>query len=413
MAIYYVNLIAIVALGLLLTVWRPNRAKKAVYVLLTVSFFWFIATFRKDIGWDYNSYIGIFEMYRGIPFSQVFSIRYEPLFGVLNWFLAKFVTSTTVMYGIYSFIILAPVAWFLYKKCDDVMISTWMYVTLTFLYANMNFIRQSIACSIGLFAFEAFRRKETVKFLIIAFIMGMFHYTALIIIPVYILCHIPFNKITISVYSSVVFLAFIFSGQIIDLVTDYIFQSYKNSVYVRAGLGPIFLLIPFLIMFACIALYLRWRKQDEFAEVMLKLSIVNATFWLFGALKHMILERFSMFTYIYTLAFLPMALSALKASPEVIAERDQLAELADTKKNLPDSQKNKLKKLNDEIRDHKYYYLSAIAALFLVTFIYNYFGMYNGAFHKVFPYQSVIDWLNTPPPVVQGPVVSLIGKLFM
>jgi hypothetical protein len=394
MTVYYTNLIAIIVLAVPLCLWRPATWKKILYLALTFGYMWFIATFRKDIGYDYQAYIDIFEQTRvggqtfGAIMENLLRDGAEPGFYLLNRFLSLFITSSVAMYGVYSFIILAPVAYFIYRYSKDVWLSTWLYVTLTFFYAIMDFVRQGIAVSIILMGYKFLREKKPIPYLLLVLLAAMFHKTAFIMIPVYFLCHLQLNKKLGLFYAVTTLIVYLTSDYIIDFVTDYVFVYYKNSEWVTEGYPITFLFVPVVIFIACLALTVYREKWDDDANILLNLLLFSLLVWLFIT-RHYILERFSAYMYIYAITALPAAISGLKTPPEVLEKRDALRAQLQGKKVKPQrEQLAALAQLNREIRNHPMYYWCAVSAVIIVTLIYHDYGVLNG-FHGVFPYSSV------------------------
>ena len=415
MAIYYILLAAILGLGFLLCERFPSKRNKIIYLAVVFGFMWVMATFRKNIGYDYQSYINIFEEIRGAhSWEALKGINYEIGFVLLTKLMTLFITSPVVMYGVYSALILVPIAIFIYRHSDSVWLSSWLYVTIALFYTNMNFIRQSLACSVCALAFGFFVSKERfeidlkiksektgenlilrpykyfIPFIIMALIAVSFHKTAIIIIPIYFFSHIKLNKVTSIIYAVAVVVIYASSNYIIDyIIKNTKYSYYEDSIYINAYLGGEFLLVPFTVLILCIAVYWWWKDIDPRAQVLLNVAIVNATIWIFGATKHMIVERFSMYSYVYTLVIVPSALRALLAKPSDIREYNEISADVARRGNVPKSVNAKLGQLEMNISDHKKYYWSATVAILLITFIYNYFGMYINKFHAVFPYQSI------------------------
>jgi hypothetical protein len=394
MAVYYINLTAIIVLAVPLCLWRPATWKKILYLALTFGYMWFLATFREGIGFDYQIYIDIFEktdeQNLAAIFSNVVNGGIEPGFYLLNRFLSLFVTSSVAMYGVYSFLMLAPVAYFIYRYCADVWLSTWLYVTVTFFYTTMDFVRQGMAVSIILMGYKFLREKKAIPFLLLVLLAATFHKTALIMIPVYFLCHLKLNWKLGLFYAGITLTLYLTSNFIIDVVTDYILTPYKDSQWVTEGYPITFLFIPVVLFGACLALRFYWEKRDPDANMLLSLLLFSLLVWVFIT-RHFILERFSMYMYIYAIAALPAALSALKAPPETLEKRDNLQAQFHGKKAKPQREQiTALATLNREIRNHRTYYWCAVIAILIVTFIYHDYGANTNGFHGVFPYSSVL-----------------------
>jgi len=406
MAVYYINLLLIAGLAYPLCLRKPTQAKKLVYLLITFGYMWFLAAYRVNIGFDYHTYIRIFERFQGFQtLPEIFSTEFEPGFALLNKLLTLFVTSPVAMYGVYAAIIYIPVIWFIFRYSQDAWLSTWLYVTTTYFYSSMNFIRQNIACGIVLLGYGFLRDKKPIPYFLVVLLGATFHKTALIMIPIYFFAHIPLSRKMGIFYGSAAVTLFLFAPWIIDFMIDYplnfLFSGYKNSIYVESVLSPVFLLVPFVIFGACLSLLPAWRKRDPNADLLTNLMMFSAIIWLFIT-RSMILERFSHYAYMLSMVAVPAALRCLMSPPEAY---EQLAELkererGDHKKGKLRSkeEQHKLRQLAQDISDHRKYYWSAVAALALITFLYNEFGQHVNGFHNVFPYQSVFEWLNTKPP---------------
>lgn len=400
--VYSILLFFILFLGLPLMLYKPDETKKSQtifkamkigYLVLIFGYMWFLAAFREGIGFDYYSYIGIGENIAALStLQELFAYDLEPGFVLLTKLIKMISDSTVFMYAVYAALTLIPIAYFIYRHCEDVWFSTWLYITLSFFYCNMNFIRQSLACSIIVLGYGFLRRKQPIPFILVTLLAATFHRTALIMIPIYFLVQITLNKKIVIGYSILVLITFLASEPILNLVTTYIFKSYKESRYVTRGYSLVFLVIPVTALIVCISLFWTWRKRDPDASMLLNMVIISSTIWLFST-KHMIIERFSMYNYVFLLVAIPSALRSLKASPETVAEQQELQEKLDRQTHRPrESDVYKLEELTMKVEDHKKYYISAVVAVLLITFLYNNFGMHINGFHKVFPYQSVLEW---------------------
>lgn len=389
MAVYYWNLVLILALGLPLCVYKPNKIKKAVYIGISMAYLWFLATFRQGIGFDYYSYIEIFEQVRQARgFTALMGVSFELGFTLLTKVMTLFIHDPTVMYGVYELLILAPIAWFIYRYCRDAWFSVWLYVTLTFFYTSMNFTRQSLACSVVVLGYRFLRDKKMVRFLLIVALAALFHKTALIMAPVYFLCHIKLNKKTGIAYGALVLTGYLTSGLILDFVTDYIFTYYKGDATYLSAFSPIFLVVPIAVLGACLALWSTWRKRYPEADMLLNLMLFSATAWLFIT-KHMILERFSMYLYIFCIIAVPQAISCLLRPQEDLDKLEKL-QAAAGKGAKSKSEQGAIKTLAQSIDEHKRYYWSAVVAMLALTLIYHEFGANVNGFHRVFPYRTSI-----------------------
>lgn len=396
MAVYYVNLLLILVAAVPLCIIKPARWKKILYIVLTFSYMWFLATFRQDIGFDYRAYIAIFENVKAAgSFSELLAQPQEIGFVLLTKLMAMFVPNAVVMYGVYEVLILVPVAWFIYRYCKDVWLSVWLFVTLTFYYISMNFIRQALAGSVVLLGYKFLREKKPIPFFLIVILAALFHKTALIMIPVYFFAHIRLDKKWGAIYAAAALLFYLFSEQIVDVYTRFFFSGYRDTIWLEEGFPLMYVLFPAAYFATCLVLRSRWEKREPDADLLLNLMLFSVIIWLFIT-RHFILERFSLYVYYFVILALPSALSSLKCSDEEIREHAEMkARLDSGKKGKPSKEAlAAYNALGQKISDHKKYYVCAVAALILVSAIYHDFGANVNGFHGVFPYQSVLEWLT-------------------
>ncbi len=393
MAVYYINLALILGLAYPLCIYKPTKIKKAAYLLITFGYMWFLAAFRYDTGFDYFNYLEIFKNVKAASnWQQLSGLGLEWGFLLLTKGMSLFVDSSPAIYGIYSLLILVPVAWFIYVYCKDAWLSTWLYVTLAFFYTSMNFIRQSLACGVVLLSYKFLREKKPVPYMLLILLAASFHKTALIMIPVYLLCQIKLTKKMAISYAAVTVFFYLTSSLIVNFATNYIYTYYKGTYYIDAGFPLVFLIVPFSIFGACLALRSTWINRDPDANLLFYLVMFSAIVWLFIT-RHFILERFSMYVYIFVLLALPAALSCLKASPEEYAKLAALQE--EHKKGKGGKTKEaqaQLRDLAQKVSDHQKYFWSAVVGLLILTGLYNDFGANVNKFHNVFPYTSILDW---------------------
>lgn len=402
MTVYYANLLLILALAWPLCIRKPSKGKKIAYIAITMGYMWFLATFRYGIGYDYYTMIDIFRTVQNTQsLGEILALQWEPGYLILTKLMSFFIHDSITMYGVYQVAILLPIAWFIYRHCENAWLATWLYVTLTFYYTTLNFTRQSIACSLVVLAYGALKNRKPIPYFILILLAGSFHKTALIMIPLYFLANIRPNKKWNAAYAVFVALGFLFIQYIWDFVTQYVYEYYRDSIW-AAGFPPQFLFVPFVVFGACVAMWFAgWPQRYKEARILLNLMMYSATVWLFIT-RMFILERLSMYVYIFVMLALPQAISCLKCSPE---EYEQLAQLEEKQKTaqhgkkqkaLPKSELASEKALRQKISDHRKYYWSAVVAVLLLTAVYHEFGSNVNQFHGVFPYHSEIQILDAP-----------------
>lgn len=402
MAIYIILFAVAVILGLILLKKDPTPVKKTVYVAVMFVLLYFVSVFRYGMGNDYFSYIRIFNEISSTGWDGVFSGKYEPLFALLTKLIACVTQSPEVMYAIYAVLILVPVAFAIRKYSDNVWLSVAVYLCFTFFYTSLSFIRQSLAVSVIILAYGFMKRRKIVPVLILGIIAVLFHYTAAVFIPFYLLSLIKPTKKYLIIYGSVSVGALAaclimkaaganplhLLAQVVSAVAGKDYTSYIGTIWFETGFGIHYLIMPAVLLAVVMTAYFcGWKERPE-ADMLLQLTLINTSVWSF-IIYAFIIERFSMFIFIFSLFTIPSITSyfnekAQKAENKVVVD-----------KTMPGYSKKKA----EDKKDNAFLITVGIT---VGMFVYNCFGFALN-FHGVCPYmtlfpevESAIDGYNTP-----------------
>ncbi len=420
MLIYHLNLLLILGLAYPLCIRKPSQKKKLIYLGATFGFMFFLVSARYGIGHDYVQYTEYYhfagEQSLGSLIADA-SNSFEVGYKILMKFIAFLGLPDFGMLAVIGLLCLAPVAWFIYRYSPNIWLSTWLFATLTFFYSTMNFLRQDIAMCILLLGYPLLRRRDlygVLGYLGVILVAVCFHKSALLMLPILCVCYFRPRWRLLGIYGVVTLLAYLFSRQILDfgfevLQFDY-FTKYNDTIYLNIGLGYHFLIIPAIVL-ALVLCCKKWilERYPKDGALVVNMTVYGALIWLFVT-HHFILERFSLFVWIYILLSVPMAVECLKPSEE---EREQEAALREKVKahktnKTRDAAYLALNKqymdFSERLRTRRNFYWCLIAVLLIATFCYNVFGMTDGSpiegrmgFHGVFPYRSLIEPLNRLP----------------
>lgn len=412
MLIYYLLFAFICLLAIPLLAYKPTKTKKIIYVCSIFFAFFLLCVFRYGIGNDYFTYYQIFHECADLKdFAAIQNSQYEIGFVILNKIISIFVNNIFSLYVVYAIIIFVPSAYVVCKYSKNPWISCMLYMCLTFLCNSMNFIRQTIAASIILLAYGFIMKRKTKEYdtdenstfksrflynllhchipvLLISVIAASFHYTAFIFIPLYLISLIKPNAYILGIYGCMNICGFIGCTALMkngknpmDMLAKAAtkllnknFESYIDTKYFKYGLSQSYLYMPFiLIAFVLAAYFLGWQKEKE-SHILLNFMVLSTSFWLFST-KIFILERFSMFIFIFViLAVASIANHFLKS----------FAEISRCKKNEDKSDFQVM------VKSKKQIYCCLLAFITIGSFVYHDYGMQKN-FHGVYPYQCNIQ----------------------
>ena len=407
MLVYYINLILIVGLGIALTYKKPTKLKNGIYLTTTFGYMFLLSIFRFGIGFDYDSYALLIDLQKNkmAGGGSIFDLAgegQEAGYVLIENICAKLNISYVTLYGILAAFMLLSAAVFIYRFSKNVWISTFIYVTLTFFYSTLNYMRQSLALAIAFWAFGfLYKKKNSIKSWILNFIpyaaiilvAATMHKAALLMLPIYFIVYIRPQKWFLLGYAVFFGLIHIFYNQLLELGYTYIYPQYRDTYYMNP-LGAHFLIIPVLFCVLALALQSFLYKKDERSVVLVNMVTYAFLFWSF-VIRSMLLERFSAFLYCAVILLAAEIYSAFAPAPgELETCKAELRTLHTTS-----APKNKLKQSTQKLEELKLAQVLSISGLVIVltaVFVYHQFGTTDGntGFHGVFPYKSNVAWLE-------------------
>lgn len=177
MAVYLILMALVLVLAYPLIEHKPNVVKKLCYVIVTFGAMYLISVFRYGLGNDYYSYIYIFWNIKNAPGLSIFNYGYEPGFTIVTKLISMFTADVNIMYAVYALLILIPTAYAIFRYSENIWMSTMMFISLTFFYCSLSFIRQSIAFAIILCAYRFMKERNHFMVLLFIFLACLFHST--------------------------------------------------------------------------------------------------------------------------------------------------------------------------------------------------------------------------------------------
>ena len=190
-----------------------------------------IAGFRYQVGYDFNSYERI---YNNITLSNFRGNNLEIGFSLFVCLLKKIGLGFPVM-----IMLIAMASIFIkYKVIREYsvypFISLLVYFSANFIIQDFGQIRQGLAIAFTLYSIKYIKDKKLFKYLIVMMMAIMFHYSAVLFLPMYWLARINVNKkvIATALIVSGVFFVCSKSGVIDYVVLKVINQPYISYKYV-------------------------------------------------------------------------------------------------------------------------------------------------------------------------------------
>lgn len=200
---------------------------KSKYMMFTLLFsiLSFFTFFRDGLGVDYTSYIYNIEKI-GQGYSNYMEIGFQIMAKVLMFLTndPKYVIGIAGIITIFFFLKA------IFQQSYDIKMSVFIFLTWGYYFYTYNSIRYYLALSISLYAIKFLIDKKNQYFIIYIIMASLFHKSALVCIPLYLLATIKFKK---RGYIAIIILAvlmWIFKDVIREVIF-LIYPSYEGSIY--------------------------------------------------------------------------------------------------------------------------------------------------------------------------------------
>jgi len=372
----------------------PPRALKTVFLSAVFLLLLTCSAMRLSVGYDYNMYYnGFYNMGRA-GFSTLVYKDWEWGFNIFTKVVFFFTRDYRIYMAIASAICLAGPFCLIFRHSKKAWLSVLLYVNLYFYYATMNFMRQSIAISLVAFAYTFLINKKLWAYTMVVLVAALFHTTVLIMLPVYFIVNFkPSLKIPL-LYAYLIFWVFISSNETLDILTEFMHSEYRFSKYLSMGLSAVHVVIPSLVVLFGMFVVLKFIKPKNMLEsdklIVIQTNLMYFSYmWLTVMLRHALFERFSYYTYIFVILYIPELIEFVDDKYKKYANRRfniklRIYELSE------EQQKDFIADFKKKRRA-----LGIFITLFFVaaTLVYHMYGLvvYDKGPHGIYPYRT---WLN-------------------
>lgn len=221
----------------------PQRRYLNPRLLLTlgISYLCFLAMFRGvSCGNDTENYRQFFQVVASQK-SLWYTIQhtsFEPLFTALTFFLSRTTRNSQILLIVSSLFSFTVTGHFLAKFSRAPCFSLYLFFTLQIFDFYLSGIRQTLAISMLLLAYEAMLEKSNLKTLLLILLAGFFHRTAWICFPIFFLIRIRYRQVFIEITILVGIVCLFGSRYIIAVIASVFprYQLYFGSSYLKTGL---------------------------------------------------------------------------------------------------------------------------------------------------------------------------------
>jgi len=286
-----------------------NRNKKYYCLILGFLLFLIAALRATSVGNDSGQYARHFYNLQQLDFRLIINYYQKDL---AFYYLVKILTYMTsnhqwmfaVIGGFYSY----SISRFIYKYSKNLMVSFIILIPMSYFAFSLTGLRQTIAIAIILFSYDYIIQKKLFKFIIIVSIASLFHQSALLSLPAYLLSNKPLNNKKVLVGIFAVPIVFVLRPLLVSIVQILFYETYSIDLDQGSG-GWTTLLVYFLII--AVATIFSKQIKNEYYSFFLKMMYVGALIQMFVPLQPNIF-RVSMYYNIASLVLIPDILKTQK-----------------------------------------------------------------------------------------------------
>lgn len=211
-----------------------TKKRKKRYVIIAFGCLSIIAMLRSyNVGTDLQAhYYSTFLKVVNMEWDNLFTLTYENGYLVFYKLISEFTDNGQWMIAIHALFVIGITGWFIYKNSENVVMSTFLFITTNTWFMYMNIMRQAMAVCIVLIALEIWKKKEWkfrryILYAVVVLLAMQFHTSAFIGFFIPIFDYLPFKRKQIFFSFIAMIASFFLYDQLYNIVS--LFQLGKRD----------------------------------------------------------------------------------------------------------------------------------------------------------------------------------------
>ncbi|MEJ7587419.1 MAG: EpsG family protein [Ferruginibacter sp.] len=290
---------------------------KQVIFIFTGLFLFAVAAFRPPaLDRDYNSYIRLFNM--NLVLGQAFV---EPSFILLSNIIHHYLFGNPAfLFAIYAGIAVTCKFIAIRQLSDYAFLSILIYFSYSFILHDITQIRAGVSVGFVLLAIRPLYQRQGFKFLFFALLAIFFHYSALLVLPLWFLAP---GQINTRLYAAIIFISygvFFFSDLVLTNIINYLPQGIllnKIASYESDNNTALNIFNSWQIMRCLLCFLFLWKikiiqEQNPYSVLFLKIYVIATAAFVLLATNPTFAGRISDLFSIIDIVMLPSLLYIIK-----------------------------------------------------------------------------------------------------
>ncbi len=290
--------------------WQGMSRKQLVNVISLMIIFtllFLVSALRLNVGNDYLKYVEFMHL--------VYSRAYVPTevgFNFLTYFvyyLCGF-ENYLLVFALFSF---ATIAFFMKAMCDQ---SKWfslsfiLFMLLGLYFQSLSTVRYYLALSIALYSIKYVIQKDWPRFVILVLIGSLFHKSLLVILVLYVLAQLKWNR---RLYALLLAggVSCLFFKDIYLRIVIFLYPSYKDTEYLTGGTSAANIIRCVLLLLFSLWLYRDYISGDRTGEFYFICNLMALVLYVFGSFLPVI-SRVGYYLTVTQILFVPYLIKGIK-----------------------------------------------------------------------------------------------------
>ncbi len=304
------------AMGRLLS-WSDQRKRDRITVAAFFLFFLALLFFRKEtVGTDLAAYQYYMELYAAMSPGELLSDMItsarnqgvEPGWAVLNWLLGRLPCGFRLLMILVAIFSLMPTAMLYLREVRHPYLTCVLFLNIGMFPVYFSALRQVVAVSFGVLAYQAAREKKLRRFLLLVLGGYLFHRSALVCLLLYPLCHIRIRRRHMWYIAPAMALLFVCNRPLIQLVMR--FTSYKPIYNEISSTGAYGMLVLYVLFCAFSFVVVEEEGLDDETCVLRNILLLVTVIQIFAPVSAIVMR-----VNYYFLPFIPLLLPRIIDRP--------------------------------------------------------------------------------------------------
>lgn len=266
----------VVTLFLIVVLYALLKKRNGTYCIIMGIWLSFLVVCRNyTVGIDTKVYMRRFEIFRQADWikatvlAKIYS--FENGFVIFNKLIGCLTKSSRLFIIMCNLLIIYILCREVRLKSSIPWLSFFIFVTLGLQANSLNILRQFMAISMVFYSYNFIENRKVFKFLIMVLLASCFHISALIVIPMYWLVTVNYNKWIINITLLITFIIVVIGGEILVKILSK--TSYGHLI--RSGGGAKGLLIISALFFTLIMMIIGNRADMEYRNFYVAFALAS------------------------------------------------------------------------------------------------------------------------------------------